>query len=103
MPSLSEDDKILIRELRVHQGYSCFRLLQEFPEKKGPKSTVHRLLARIDQNESIKRKGGSGRPRTARNPYTVAVIDYLVLSQDNAPGTHMSTREISKGAFNRHS
>src|SRR5688572_29951754 len=97
MPSLSENDKILIRGLRVYRGYSCFRLLQKFPEK-WPKSTVHRLLARIDQNESIKHKGGSGRPRTARNPDTVAVVEERVLSQENAPGTHMSTstREISK-------
>jgi len=96
MPSVSEDDKILIRELRLHRGYNCFRLLKEFPEKQWAKSTVYRLLERIDQDESVKRKEGSGRPRTVCNPDTVAEVEELVLSQENAPRTHKSTREIAK-------
>jgi len=70
--------------------------LKVFPEKQWSKSTVYRLLERIDRDESVKRKEGSGRPRTVCNPDTVAEVEELVLSQENAPRTHKSTREIAK-------
>src|SRR5688572_19946129 len=95
MPRLSKDDKILIRELRIHKGYNSYRLLQEFPGKNWCRRTIDRWIKRIDQSRSIECIARSGRPRTASSEETVAAVEELILSQEEAPGTHKSTRQIA--------
>jgi len=45
---------------------------------------------------STDRRVGSGRPRTARTEDNVAHVEELVLSQEAAPQSHRSTRQISR-------
>jgi len=52
------------------------------------------LLRKIDATDSVERRSGSGRPRTVRVPDVIANVQDLVLSQENAPKTHSSQRQI---------
>jgi len=45
---------------------------------------------------STDRRVGSGQPRTARTEDNVAHVEELVLSQEAAPQSHRSTRQISR-------
>src|SRR5688572_27265524 len=93
---LTKDDKILIKELRIHKGYNAYQLMQEFPNKGWTKSTLHRLISQIDSTGSVEEKQRTGRPRNTRNPQNIAAVEDLVLSQENHPGTHKSLRAIAR-------
>jgi len=41
-------------------------------------------------------QAGSGRPRTARTLENVDVVDDMICSQEDAPGTHRTVRQISR-------
>jgi len=41
-------------------------------------------------------KSGSGRPRTARTTANIDAVDELVLSQEDAPQTHSTVRQIAR-------
>lgn len=95
--AFSEEDKILIKQLRLYQGYTATRLMWEFPEKKWTKGGLDSLLARIDLTGSVARKKGSGRPRSARCPDNIKTVQALACSQeeDGDEGTHQTPRQIA--------
>lgn len=95
MPSYSEESKALIKNLRQH-GWSARRMLKEFPEKTWTRSGLDDIIRRIDQNGTAERVEGSGRPRTQRTEENVALVESLVISDDDEPGTHKSPREIEQ-------
>ena len=92
----TEEDRILIKILRQKKGYGAKRLLQEFCGKPWSRSALNRLLQQIDETGSADRKTGSGRPKTARTSNNVEVVEELVLSQEDAPGTHLTVRQIMR-------
>jgi len=54
------------------------------------------LLRKIDQTSSVSRKPGSGRPRSVRSDLSIQLVTDLICSQEDAPGTGKSPREIEK-------
>ena len=87
MPSYSKEDKVLIKDLRQH-GWSARRMLKEFPEKTWTHRGLDDIIRRIDQNGTAERVEGSGRPRTQRTEENVALVESLVISDEDEPGTH---------------
>ena len=61
---LSEEDRILIKNLYYFKGYDAKRLISEFPAKGWKKTTVKDFLKRFKETGSTMQKSGSGRPRT---------------------------------------
>jgi len=61
---LSEEDKILIRNLYMYKGYSARQLIVEFPEKTWNLRSLNYLLRKLRETDSADRKPVSGRPRT---------------------------------------
>ena len=49
MAPLTNEDKILIKTLRLEKGWSVLRMMQEFPLQKWKKSTFCNLIKRIDE------------------------------------------------------
>jgi hypothetical protein len=92
----SEEDKHLIKGLRQSKSYSSRKFIREFPEKKWSRRGLDCLIKKIDETGSIKRKPGSGRPRSQRTAANVELVEELVLSQDDRPQTHLSQRQISR-------
>jgi inhibitor of nuclear factor kappa-B kinase subunit alpha len=92
----SNEDKILIKSLHLAKGYGAKKLVSEFPMKNWNIRTVSRLLKKVRETGSTDRKLGSGRPRTARTDENIEAVAELILSQENRPQTHKSTRQISR-------
>jgi transposase len=93
---LTVEDRILIRELREHKGYGAKRLLKEFPMKQWSLASVSRLLKQINDTGSSATKERGGRRRSSRTADNIQSVEQLVLSQEDAPGTHRTLREISR-------
>ena len=94
--AFTEEDKILIKVLRQEHGYGARRLLNEFSNKGWCLSSVNKLLKKIDETGTVKRKPGSGQKRTTRTVENVELVERLALSQENAPGTHRTVRQIAR-------
>jgi len=93
---LSEEDRILIKNLYFYKGYGAVRLINEFPAKGWKKSTLNDFIKHLKQTGSTKRKPVSGRPRTACTAANIDTVNELVLSQEDAPQTHRTVRQISR-------
>ena len=54
------------------------------------------LLKKIDETGDVKRREGSGRPKSSRTENNINAVKKLISSQENKPGTHATPNEISK-------
>jgi len=72
--------------------------MKEFPHKHWSKWTLNRLIKQIDTTGSADKKKNPGRKRNIRTAPNVNAVEELVLSQEEAPGTHRSTRQIAREA-----
>ena len=88
---LSEEDRVLIKNLYYFKGHGAKRLISEFPAKGWKKTTVNAFLKCLKETSSTTQKSGSRRPRTVRTVVNISVVTDLVLSQKDAPQTHRTT------------
>jgi len=96
--AFSVEDKHVIKFFRQTKGYSAKQLLKMFPEKRWTLGGLNHLIRKIDNTGDISRKSGSGRPRCVRTDGVVDQVAELVLSQEDAPQSHSSQRQISRQA-----
>ena len=54
------------------------------------------LLKKIDETCDVKRREGSGRPKSSRTENNINAVKELISSQEDKPGTHATPNEISK-------
>ena len=95
MAKLGLVDKIRVQTLR-EQGLGAKAIMAAYPEKKWKLRTLQNICRRIDERGSaIERKSGSGRPKSARSIHNIAKVEQLICSQEDHPGTSMSTREAA--------
>ena len=71
------------------------KLVKEFPCKGWRVRLVNKLLKRFQEYDTTDRQPGSGRRKTARTA-KIEAVDDLILSQDGAPQTHRTTRQIAR-------
>ena len=94
--TFSKEDRVLIKVLRVEKGYNSWKFLDEFPGKNWNRRALYRLIAQIDAIGNAERKQGSGRPRSGRSDANVETVEEMILSQEDAPCTHRTVRQISR-------
>ena len=94
----STDDKHAIKLLRQSKKYGAKRLMSMFPDKQWSLGGLKKLIRKIDDTGAVDRRSapGSGRPRTARAADKIDEVDDLVLSQEDAPSTHRTQRQIAR-------
>ena len=92
----SEEDKIIIKYLRQKFGYGAKRIIKDHPEKNWGLRNVGYLLKKIDETGDVKRREGSGRPKSSRTENNINAVKELISSQEDKPGTHATPNEISK-------
>lgn len=92
----TSEDKILIKNLYQLKRYNCARLLAEFSEKNWTRGGLEKLLRKIRETGTCDRRKGSGRLKSARTDDNIAQVEDLVLSQEDKPQTHRTTRQISR-------
>jgi len=90
----SDEDKVLIKNLYLIEGYGARKLISEFPEKNREKGGLEKLLKKLREMSTVERKKGSGRPKTARTAENVLTVDELAQSQEIQPQSHRSVRQI---------
>ena len=93
---LSEKDKIIIKYLRQKFGYGAKRIIMDHPEKNWGLRNVGYLLKKIDETGDVKRREGSGRPKSSRTENNINAVKELISSQEDKPGTYATPNEISK-------
>jgi inhibitor of nuclear factor kappa-B kinase subunit alpha len=89
----SQEDRILIHEMRIAKGYGAKRMLKEFPHKNWSLAGVNRLLKQIVDSGSSARRA---RPKSSRTLENIAAVEELIMSQESQPGTHRTLREIAR-------
>ena len=95
MAKLSYDDKLRIQILR-EQGMGAKAIKSAYPTKNWGLNTLKAICRRIDMTGSaVDRKMGSGRPKSARSANNIAKVQQLICSQEDAPGTSKSTRQVA--------
>ena len=93
---LSEEDKIIIKYLRQKFGHVAKRIIKDHPEKNWGLRNVGYLLKKIDETGDVKRRKGSGRPKSSRTENNINAVKELISNQEDKPGTHAAPNEISK-------
>ena len=92
---LLEEDKIIIKYLRQKFGYGAKRIIKDHPQKNCGLRNVGYLLKKIDKAGDVKRREGSGRPKSSRTENNINAVKELISSQEDKPGTHATLNEIS--------
>ena len=92
---LCSEDKALIKNLYLFKGYGPKRLLREFPTKNWKLGGLKEFLKKLRRAGTADRQQGSGRPKSSRIEQNISEVKELVLSQQDKPQTHLSTRQIS--------
>ena len=67
---LSEEDKIIIKYLRQKFGYGAKRIIKDHSEKNWGLRYVGYFLKKIDKTGDVKKREGSGRPKSSRTEIT---------------------------------
>ena len=93
---LWEEDKIIIKYLRQKFAHGAKRIIKDHPEKNWGVRNVGYLLKKIDETGDVKRREGSGRPKSSRTENNINAVKELISSQEDKPGTHATPNEISK-------
>lgn len=93
---LNFEDRILIKNLYEHKGYGARKIVKEYPDKGWKIRTVSDFLKHFKDHGTIERKQGSGRPRSVRTLDNIETVGDLILSQEGAPKTHSTIRQISR-------
>ena len=96
------EDKAVIKNDFLGKGWNANQICTEHPTKNWNRVSVYRLLKKFKENGSMERKEGSGRPRAVCTKENEDLVELLVCSQEDNPGSHMSPREIEKHTGIRH-
>ena len=93
---LLEEDKIIIKYLRQKFGYGAKIIIKDHSEKNWGLRNVGYLLKKLDETGDVKRREGSGRPKSSRTENNINAVKELISSQEDKLGTHATPNEISK-------
>jgi len=93
----------LIKNLFLLKGYGAKRLIKEFPTKNWKKTTLNDFLKQLRDTGSVERQAGSSQPRTACTDENINAVNELVLSQEDTPQSHHTTRQIARETGIHHS
>ena len=62
----SSENKAIIKNEHEEKGWTAYQICKEHKSKKRVLSFAHYLLVRFNEDGSIKRRPGSGRPNTIK-------------------------------------
>jgi len=92
----SVEDRILIENLYKFRNYCAKKLIRKFPGKGWTVSGVNKLLRKLRNTGSTRRRQESGRPRSACNDDNVDSVNELILSQEGAPESQNHTSNFTR-------
>jgi hypothetical protein len=96
MVKISNEDSILVKNLRLEKHWGAKKMIKEFPNKHWKIRTINKLIRKINVTGSAARRVGSGRPKTVRTAVNIHLIEQLICSPPNVPRSHKSPRAIER-------
>ena len=91
----SNEEKVSIKYLQIKYKYSATWIVNNHAEYERNANGVKKLLKKIDETGGIARKEGSKRPKTVRTEANIKLVEEMILSRENQPGTHSIAAEIA--------
>ena len=79
--TLTKEDKAIIEILFKEKGWRGRKIVKKFPSKMWTRTSIDRLIRKIQTTGITDRIKGSGRPRTVTTPQNIALIDELAVSR----------------------
>ena len=67
-------------------------MMNIFPSKPCTVSGLQHIIHKLDETKSASQILGSGRPKSARVQENIEVVEEIVLSQEDYPGTYRTLR-----------
>ena len=92
---LTEKQKAVIENDFVEKGWNTHRIWPEHPSFNCSRMSVHNFIKKIKETGSTERRKGSGCPVTATTEEIAGIVEDLICSQEDEPGTHNSIRKIA--------
>ena len=95
---LSPEDLNFIKLIFEEKGWYGAKICREFPSKNWNPVTVNKNIKKLREAGSIHRKPGTGLYDGNRSVCTnenMEIVDDLIQSQEDQPGTHKSYSEIA--------
>ena len=89
-------EKAVIKNDFLERGWNAYKICKEHQTKSWNRVSVYTLLKRFQEDSSMYRRAGSGRHRTITTKENKNLIENLIFSQEDNPGSHMSPRELKK-------
>ena len=93
---ICKEDKILIKNLWKSKGYNARRFIKEFADENWNRTGLDYVVKKLRQTGTVERKVGSNRRRSSRSTQNIEAVEDLIVSQEDKPRTHRSTRQISR-------
>ena len=90
------EEKAVIKNDFLEKGWNAYKICKEHPTKSWNRVSVYRLLKIFQEDNSMDRRAGSGRQQTITTEENENLIENLICSQEDNPGSHMSPGEIEK-------
>ena len=91
------EDRIAIKHYREKYRWGSKRILKELGSGKNwTQRGIQAIIEKVDATQSIARKPGSGRPRTARTQENIEEVELRILSQEERQTRHETPSEIAK-------
>ena len=78
---ISEEDKIIIQNDVEEKNWTAYTIWREHPSKKWDRVSVWRVVKKLKETGTIKRRKGSGRPVTATTDQHQAYVDDAIFSE----------------------
>jgi len=94
MSKITREDRIVIKALWVEKNWSSRCFLKEFASKAWCRSSLNRLIKTIDAGLPVDGVIGRGRRQPVKTAANVTCVEKLICSQEDAPSTRKSLREI---------
>ena len=92
---LTDEDLAVVKACYEEKHWYGTEICRQFKSKGWSVRTVNEAIKRLQETGTIYRKKGSGRPIVSATSENVAIVDDLIQSQEEQPGTHRSQRQIA--------
>ena len=97
----SNGEKAVIKNDFLEIEWNAYKICKEHPTKSWNRVSVYILLKRFQEDNSMDRRAGSGRQRTITTEEKENLIENLICSQEENPGSRMSPREVERNPGKR--
>ena len=90
----SNEEKAAIKNVFLERWWNSHKICKEHPTKSYIRVSICGILRRFQEDNSVDRIAGSGRRRTITTEENENLIENLICSQEDNPGSNMSPKEV---------